>query len=93
MQMLRRRMTQHERARLHALYDKIPRDIQYLTRTEAELKRSLVECIDRGEDHIQMAESELKRLRRESMAFVKQVEECQGRLEEQSCTLEIVKDR
>jgi hypothetical protein len=47
--MLRRRMTQHERDRLHINYDKIPKDILYLTKTEADLKKELVLLIETGD--------------------------------------------
>jgi hypothetical protein len=36
--MLRKRMAQHERDRLSVNYNKIPKDIRYLTQTEVELK-------------------------------------------------------
>ena len=63
--MLRRRMQQHERDRLQINYNKVPKDILYLTKTEAELKRDLVLCIETGDEFLQVQENELKRLRRE----------------------------
>lgn len=50
--MLRRRMTQHERDRLQINYNKIPKDILYLTKSEAELKRDLVLCIETGDEFL-----------------------------------------
>lgn len=58
-------MTQHERDRLQVNYNKIPKDIKYLTASEADLKRDLVQCIEAGEDFCVAKEQELKRLRRE----------------------------
>ena len=50
--MLRRRMQQHERDRLQINYNKVPKDITYLTKTEAELKRDLVLCIETGDEFL-----------------------------------------
>lgn len=50
--MLRRRMTQHERERLQINYNKVPKDIQYLTKSEAELKKDLVLCIETGDEFL-----------------------------------------
>lgn len=52
--MLRRKMTQHERDRLQINYDKIPKDILYLTKTEAQLKKELVLCIETGDQFLQV---------------------------------------
>ena len=79
--MLRRRMTQHERDRLQMNYNKIPRDIQYLTRTEAELKRDLVLCIESGDEFLACQENELKRLRREHVMCFNDVRRCEERLD------------
>lgn len=45
-------MTTLERSRLQDNFNKLPRDIAYLTKSEAELKRELCLCIDRGEDFL-----------------------------------------
>ena len=50
--MLRRQISQHERERLQINYNKIPKDITYLTKTEAELKKDLVLCIEAGDDFL-----------------------------------------
>ncbi len=55
----------HERDRLSLNYNKVPKDIAYLTKTEAELRRDLVLSIESGEEAILLHNNELKRLRRE----------------------------
>lgn len=75
--MLRKRMAQHERDRLSVNYNKIPKDIRYLTQTEAELKQQLVQCIETAEDFVRSQENELKRLRREHLLNEKQFDKVQ----------------
>lgn len=75
-------MTQHERDRLQINYNKVPRDITYLTKTEAELKRDLVLCIETGDEFLAVQENELKRLRREHVTCFKDLEKCQGDLDQ-----------
>jgi len=48
-------------------YNKVPKDIKYLTLKEAELKKELVLCIETGENFMLAQEQELKRLRRENI--------------------------
>lgn len=45
-------MTNLERARLQDNFNKIPKDIAYLTKTEVELKRELCLCIEEGEEYL-----------------------------------------
>ena len=66
-QMLRIRMSQHERDRLSINYNKVPKNITYLTKTEVELKKELVQCIETCEEMIESQENEFKRLRREHL--------------------------
>lgn len=42
-------MAQHERDRLQINYNKVPKDIRYLTQSEEELKKELVQVIESGE--------------------------------------------
>ena len=42
----------HERERLSLNYNKIPKDIAYLTKNEAELRRELVPAIESGEEAV-----------------------------------------
>lgn len=50
--MLRKRMAQHERDRLQLGYNKVPLEIKYLTVSEQELKKELVQCIEAGQDFL-----------------------------------------
>jgi len=45
-------MAMHERERLSLNYNKVPRDIAYLTKSETELRRELVLAIESGEEAI-----------------------------------------
>ena len=74
-------------------YNKMPKDIQYLTKTEAELKRDLVLCIETGDEFLAVQENELKRLRREHATCFKNLERCQSDLEVQSKKLDVVLER
>ena len=58
-------MTALERARLQENFNRIPRDIAYLTKTEMELKKELRFCIEDGEAYLSTIKKELSRLRRE----------------------------
>lgn len=49
---LRKQMTNLERSRLTENFNKMPRDIAYLTKTEAQLKRELCLAIDDAEDFL-----------------------------------------
>ena len=51
---LRKQIAKHERARLSINYNKVPKDIAYLTKTEAQLRMDLQLCIESAEDFIQM---------------------------------------
>ena len=62
---IRKQMTALERARLQDNFNRIPRDIAYLTKTEMELKKELVFCIEDGEAYLSTLKKELSRLRRE----------------------------
>lgn len=62
---LRKQMTLLERQRLKDNFNKIPKDITYLTKSEAELKRDLVNTTEEGQEFVEMLKKELKRLRRE----------------------------
>jgi hypothetical protein len=46
-------MSQHERDRLMLNYNKVPKDITYLTKTEEQLKKELVQCIETCEEMIE----------------------------------------
>ena len=70
----------HERERLSLNYNKIPKDIAYLTKNEAELRRELVLAIESGEEAVLQHNNELKRLRREHYNNLKEVELCQEKL-------------
>ena len=61
----RKQMTALERARLQDNFNKIPKDIQYLTRSEVELKRNLVNLIEECESLALGQKKEMQRLRRE----------------------------
>lgn len=91
--MLRRRMQQHERDRLQINYNKVPKDILYLTKTEAELKRDLVLCIETGDEFLQVQENELKRLRREHATCYQSLQVCQEALNDQNKKLNVVLER
>ncbi len=69
-------MAIHERERLSLNYNKVPRDIAYLTKNEAELRRELVLAIESGEEAILQHNNELKRLRREHFNNLKELESC-----------------
>lgn len=58
-------MTALERKRLQDNFDRIPKDIKYLTKSEAELKRELCLHIEDAECFLNMQKQELQRLRRE----------------------------
>jgi hypothetical protein len=73
-------MAMHERERLSLNYNKIPKDIAYLTKNEAELRRELVLAIESGEEAVLQHNNELKRLRREHYNNLKEVELCQEKL-------------
>lgn len=49
---IRKQMTNLERARLSDNFNKIPKDIAYLTKSEADLKRELCLCIEEGEEYL-----------------------------------------
>lgn len=61
----RKQMTKLERNRLQDNFNKVPKDIQHLTRSEVELKRNLVNMIEQVEDFHVIQKQELQRLRRE----------------------------
>lgn len=62
---IRKQMTALERARLSENFNRIPKDIAYLTKSEAELKKEMVLCIEDGESYLATMKKELSRLRRE----------------------------
>ena len=64
---LRKQMTKMERDRLSDNFNRIPKDIMYLTKTEAELKKELVLSIEDGEKYLKTLKQELQRLRREHL--------------------------
>lgn len=69
-----------EKARLS---EKMPRDVKYLTKTEAELKRELVLCIEEAEDLMTGQKRELQRLRREhyeQQTVVSSIQQTQDRV-------------
>ena len=49
----------HERERLSLNYNKVPKDIAYLTKTEVELKKDLVNSIEAGEEAVLQHKNEL----------------------------------
>lgn len=52
-------MTNVERSRIQGNLDRIPKDIKYLTKTEAELKRELCGHIEDAETFLVMQKQEL----------------------------------
>lgn len=70
----------HERERLSLNYNKVPKDIAYLTKNEAELRRELVLAIESGEEAILQYNNEVKRLKREHFNNLKELEGCQDKL-------------
>ena len=56
---LRKQMTALERKRLQDNFDRIPKDIKYLTKSEAELKRELCLHIEDAECFLNMQKQEL----------------------------------
>ena len=48
-----------EKQRMKANFDKIPKDIKYLTKTEAELKRELVNGIEEADNCVNTMKTEL----------------------------------
>jgi hypothetical protein len=50
--MLRKRVAQHERDRLQSNYNKVPKDIRYLTDKEIDLKKELVQAIEKSEEYL-----------------------------------------
>ena len=66
----------HERERLSLNYNKVPKDIAYLTKNETELRKDLVNSIEAGEEAIVQTNIELKRLRREHFSCQKELETC-----------------
>jgi hypothetical protein len=48
--MLRRQLAQYERERLLTNYDRIPKDIEYLTKTEVELRKELALTLQSAEE-------------------------------------------
>lgn len=64
---LKQQVVLMERQRLKDNFDRIPKDIKYLTKTEAELKKELVLHIEDAESCVSTLKIELQRLRREHM--------------------------
>lgn len=52
MSMMSKRIAQHERERLQGNYNKVPKDIRYLTQSEAELKKELIQTIETGQEYL-----------------------------------------
>lgn len=50
--LIRKQMTNLERARLQDNFNKLPKDIAYLTKSEADLKREMCLCIEEGESYL-----------------------------------------
>ena len=64
-------MVHHEQDRLQTNYNRIPKNIRWITDKEKDIKKELLQCIETGEEFLQASEQELKRLRREHHANTK----------------------
>lgn len=49
---IRKQMTNLERQRLQDNFNKVPKDIAYLTKSEADLKREMCLVIEQGEEYL-----------------------------------------
>jgi uncharacterized protein YllA (UPF0747 family) len=65
--LIRKQLTFLERSRLQDNFNKVPKDIAYLTKSEADLKREMCLCIEEGEEYLVAQKNELQRLRREHL--------------------------
>ena len=55
-------------------YHKIPKDVEYLTKSEKDFKKELALCIESAQDFLQSQHNELKRLRREHYNNIQELE-------------------
>lgn len=62
-----------EQDRLKANFDKLPREVALLTKSENELKNEMINCIEKGEGFIVNVKNEFKRLRREHHATTEEL--------------------
>ena len=63
--MLRRQLAIYERERLQTNYDRIPKDLEYLTKSETELRKDLSLTLQSAQEAMEAQHHEISRLRRE----------------------------
>lgn len=56
---IRKQMTNLERQRLQDNFNKVPKDIAYLTKSETDLKREMCLVIEQGEEYLVVQKQEL----------------------------------
>lgn len=74
-------------------YNKIPKDIELLTKDETELRAELINVIEAGEDHLERLSTEFKRLRREHFENEERIARIQASLKDQTEQLKQVLER